>query len=99
MHIRCGRRRTVRERSGRGSAYYSGYCAVLCRERERQGVPQLQGLLEGRRAEAVSDECKKCRFLEECEGYGYELDQKDQMDCPYYEIYMEIIEEHALEGY
>ena len=47
----------------------------------------------------MSDECKKCRFLEESERYGYELDQKDQMNCPYYEIYMEIIEEHALEGY
>lgn len=47
----------------------------------------------------MSDECKKCRFLEECEGYGYELDQKDQIDCPYYVTYMDMIEEHALEGY
>ena len=47
----------------------------------------------------MTDECKECRFRETCEEYGYELNQKDQMTCPHFVVFMEIMEEHALEGY
>lgn len=46
----------------------------------------------------MSDACRDCEFLEYCEGYGYPLDQEDQLGCEYYSMYYDEMQRQALEG-